>query len=262
MPVDYELRDHVAWITMNEPETLNSWMPTIRDGMQEAFERFRDDPEAWVAILHGNGRAFSSGGNTRAMGSTPEEPPVGLRQPYWNQSLMDGIEVGMNVYKPVIAAIHGYALGMGLSVALACDFRIAAEGTEFGFPEARLGFPPAIGTVHAVRVLGIANALELVLVADRIDTERALRMNLVREVVPADELLSAAAALAERLCASSPIGLRSSKELVLRSVDMAFTDAVRLGGSLQHLAREASPEDRREGLRAIAERRAPKFTGR
>src|SRR5690606_1866591 len=134
-----------------------------------------------------------------AIGSAPAERPVGLSQAYWNQSLMDGIEVGMNVYKPVIAAIHGYALGMGLTVALACDFRIAAGGTEFGFPEARMGCPPAIGSVHAARVLGVANALELVLIADRIDTERALRMNLVREVVPADELLTAAGALAERL---------------------------------------------------------------
>lgn len=262
MTVDYELRDHVAWITMNEPETLNSWTPTIRDGMAAAFAEFRDDPEAWVAVLHGNGRAFSSGGNTRAMGGAPSEPPVGLSQPFWNQSLMDGIEVGMNVYKPVIAAIHGYALGMGLTVALACDFRIAAEGTEFGFPEARLGFPPAIGSVHAARVLGVANALELVLIADRIDTERALRMNLVREVVPADQLLTAAGVLAERLCMSSPVGLRASKELVIRSLDLDFSNAVRLGGSLQQMARDASPEDRKEGLRAIAERRAPRFTGR
>ncbi|MGD9894984.1 MAG: enoyl-CoA hydratase/isomerase family protein [Dehalococcoidia bacterium] len=254
--VDYERRGHVAWVTMNRPEALNAMNDELKRDLKLAWEEVRQDRDVWAVILTGaGGRGFCAGADLRS--SRAGEPPVD--DPYWLMQTTDSLESGLEVWKPIIAAVNGHAIGIGLTLAMASDFRIASENATFGFPEVRLGMPTVMGAIRAPQVIGMSNALDLLLTGERIDAETALRWGLVRELVPLDRLYERAEDLAARLCRSGPRAVQATKEIAVRGQGLPFGDAFRLGEAIRRLARDAAKNDIQEGLAAYRERREPQF---
>lgn len=230
--VRYHLDGHVATITYHRPEVRNAINGDMRRGLNEAFARFRDDPEAWVAIVTGAGSAFCAGADLRdGAGATGTFPGT-----FWEKPTLNSFESGWEIFKPVIAAVNGPCLGYGLTLVSWCDFVIAAESATFGFPEARLGVPAIVGAIRMPRRLNWADAMELLLLADPIDAHRAAEMGLAWKVVPDDLLLTEAGSLAERLCGQDQIALRAMKEMAVRTATMPMLEAIRFGETMRIVA--------------------------
>ncbi|HUF84426.1 MAG TPA: enoyl-CoA hydratase/isomerase family protein, partial [Acidimicrobiia bacterium] len=165
----YERDGHIATITYNRPEALNAITAELRADLNAAWERFRDEEDAWVAIVTGAGRAFCAGADMKdGAGSAGTWPGS-----FWEIPTINSFESGLELWKPTIAAVNGYCLGYGLTAASACDFVIASERAEFGFPEVRLGVPTIVGALRLPSKLGWANAMELLVTGDRIVAARA-----------------------------------------------------------------------------------------
>lgn len=250
----YERDGHVATITYNRPEALNAINQELRADLDAAWVRFRDDEAAWVAIVTGAGRAFSAGADLRGGGA------LSRGKTHWETPSMTSLESGIEVWKPTIAAVNGYCLGFALTLVSACDFVIASERAEFGFPEVRLGVPTIQGAVRMPHRVGWQNAMELLLIGERVGAERAREMGLVREVVAPDELMPAARRLAARLCESAPLAVRATKEVAARGQELPFVDAIRFGETMRHVA--GATEDAKEGMTAFREGRRPEWKGR
>ncbi len=254
--VRYERDGHVATITYNRPEVLNAINGALRQDLNAAWERFRDDTEAWVAIVTGAGRAFCVGADLRDGAHSAGHWPGS----FWEIPTVNSFESGLEVWKPTIAAVHGYCLGYGLTLVAACDFVLAADDAEFGMPEVRLGVPTIVGAIRLPRRIGMQAALELLLTGERIDAARAAEVGLAGRVVPRDELLTEARRLADRLCAGAPLAVRAVKEMAYRGQTLPWTEAVRMGEAMRRLV--GATEDAAEGRAAAAEHRAPKWRGR
>jgi enoyl-CoA hydratase/carnithine racemase len=255
MVVLYEKEDKIVTITLNRPEAFNAFDPETATAFSEALIKFRDDHDAWVAIITGAGsRAFCAGADLKKL--IPVLVDGSFPMPPW-------ITRGLEIWKPFIAAINGMALGGGLEVALACDLRIAAENATFGTPEVRWGLIPGWGGTQRVsRFLPRAKAAEILLVGDPIDANEAYRIGLVNKVVPLSELMPTAKQLASRICQNGPLGVRAAKEAMIRGSGMSLEDGLRLeellfGGIL-------ATEDVKEGLAAFAAKpkRKPEYKGR
>lgn len=251
----YERDGRIATITYNRPEALNAINAELRADLNAAWTTFRDDDEAWVGIVTGAGRAFSAGADIKQGGAGDAE-----EHSFWEIPGLTSLENGLEIWKPIIAAVDGYALGFGLTLVAACDFVIASERAEFGFPEVRIGVPTIQGAVRMPQRIGWQNAMELLLIGERVDAQRAREMGLVLRVVPHDELMDEARALAERLCRSAPLAVRATKEVARRGLQMPFTDAIRFGETMRRVA--GATDDAREGLSAARERRTPEWKGR
>ena len=183
--VTYERDGHVATITYARPEKLNAIDGAMRDGLNEAFDRFRADDEAWVGIVTGEGRAFCVGADAGGEGNPAGDFPGS----FWERPTVNSFESGWEIYKPVIAAVNGHCLGYGLTLVTWCDLVIASERATFGFPEVRLGIPTIVGAIRLPQRIGWQPAMELLLTGERVDAERAREMGLVSRVVPHDDLL-------------------------------------------------------------------------
>ncbi|HEY6319116.1 MAG TPA: enoyl-CoA hydratase-related protein [Acidimicrobiia bacterium] len=251
--VRYERDGHVATITYNRPEVLNAINGALRQDLNAAWERFRDDTEAWVAIVTGAGRAFCVGADLRDGAHSAGRWPGS----FWEIPTVNSFESGLEVWKPTIAAVHGYCLGYGLTLVAACDFVIAADDAEFGMPEVRLGVPTIVGAIRLPRRIGMQAALELLLTGERIDAARAAEVGLAGRVVPRDELLTEARRLADRLCAGAPLAVRAVKEMAYRGQTLPWTDAVRMGETMRRVV--LATEDAAEGRAAAAEGREPRW---
>jgi E-phenylitaconyl-CoA hydratase len=252
----YQRDGHVATITYNRPEVLNAINGALRQDLNAAWEQFRDDEEAWVAIVTGAGRAFCVGADLRdGAGSAGSWPGS-----FWEIPTINSFESGLEVWKPTIAAVNGYCLGYGLTLVSACDFVIAADDAEFGMPEVRLGVPTVVGAIRLPQRIGMQPALELLLTGDRIDASRAAEIGLAGRVVPRGDLLDAAHELAGRLCAGAPLAVRAVKEMAYRGQHLPWIDAVRMGETMRRLVQTSA--DAAEGRAAAAERRPPRWRGR
>ena len=252
----YECSGHVATITYNRPEALNAVNGALRRDLNAAFARFRDEEEAWVAIVTGAGRAFCAGADLRdGAGSTGEFPGT-----FWEKPTLNSFESGWEIHKPVIAAVNGHCLGYGLTLVTWCDFVLASERATFGYPEARLGIPAMVGALRLPQRVPWADAMELLLTGEAVDAERARAMGLVWRVVAHDELMEAARGLAARLVAAAPLAQRAMKEMALRSRYLPVLEAVRFGETMRLVV--AASADAAEGIAAAAERRAPRWEGR
>jgi enoyl-CoA hydratase/carnithine racemase len=249
----YEREGRIATITYNRPEALNAINWELRRDLNAAWARFRDDEEAYVAIVTGAGRAFSAGADLRDSGG----PQAGT---FWEVPSLTSLESGMEVWKPVIAAVNGYCLGFALTLVAACDFVIASERAEFGFPEVQIGVPTIQGAVRMPKRVGWQNAMELLLLGDRVSAERAKEMGLVWKVVRHDDLMAEARALAERLLRPAPLAIRATKEVAARGQELPFLQAIRFGETMRRVA--GATEDAREGRAAFREKRAPQWKGR
>jgi E-phenylitaconyl-CoA hydratase len=249
----YERDGRVATITYNRPDVLNAINAELREDLNAAFVQFRDDEEAWVAIVTGAGRAFSAGADLRS----PAAPQSGS---FWEVPSLTSLENGLEIWKPIIAAVNGYCLGFGLTLVSACDFVIASERAEFGFPEVRIGVPTIQGAIRMPRRVGWQNAMELLLLGERVDAQRAKEMGLVWKVVPHDDLMPEARALAERLIKSAPLAVRATKEVAARGQELTYITAARFGETMRLAANRA--EDAAEGRKAALEKRDPVWRGR
>jgi enoyl-CoA hydratase/carnithine racemase len=252
--VRYELDANVATITYDRPEKLNAINGALRADLNAAWGRFRDDEDAWVAIVTGAGKAFCVGADLHdGAGSAGTWPGS-----FWEIPTINSFESGLEVWKPTIAAVNGYCLGYGLTAVSACDFVIAADDAEFGMPEVRLGVPTIVGAMRLPRRIGMQDALELLLTGDRIGAARAFEIGLAWKVVPRADLLAEARALADRLCQGAPLAVRAVNEMAHRGAHVPWEDAVRMGEAMRRVV--AATDDAREGMQAAAERRAPRWT--
>ena len=252
----YELDGHVATITYNRPDALNAINGDMRRGLNAAFDRFRADEDAWVAIVTGAGRAFCVGADLRdGTGSVGEFPGT-----FWEKPTTNSFESGWEIFKPVIAAVNGYCLGYGLTLVTWCDFVIASERAEFGFPEAAIGVPTIVGAIRLPQRINWQYAMELLLTGERVDAARAKEIGLAGWVVPHDDLMAEAHKLAARLVAAAPLAQRAIKEVAVRSQHLPPVEAIRFGETMRKVA--AATEDAAEGGRAAREKRPPEWRGR
>jgi enoyl-CoA hydratase/carnithine racemase len=254
--VRYELDGHVATITYNRPDALNAINADMRTELNRAFARFRDDEDAWVAIVTGAGRAFCVGADMKdGRGAAGEFPGT-----FWEKPTLNSFESGWEIFKPVIAAVNGYCLGYGLTLVSWCDFVIASEQAAFGFPEVKLGVPTIVGAIRLPARLGWQRAMELLLTGDNIDAGRAREIGLVEWVVPHDDLMPEARRLADRLVAAAPLAARATKEVAMRAQHLPPLEAIRFGETMRRVA--AATDDAAEGARAAREGRPPQWRGR
>jgi len=253
-------------LTMNRPAARNALSPEMLVRLSEAWHEFRDTTDLRVAILTGAGAEdFCAGGDLKLT-----MPLVtGARQPEtdWDHRLMgnlkqftDAILRDFELYKPIIAAVNGNALGGGTELTNACDLRVAATNAVFGTPEAKVGLLPGGGSLTRLpRQIPYARAMEILLIGDPFPASAALEMGLVNYVVPPEELLPRARELAGRLAENGPLAVRKIKEGVMRASGRPLSEAYAIEGEVS--AAVMASRDAREGPRAFKEKRKPRFTG-
>ncbi|MDA8044564.1 MAG: enoyl-CoA hydratase/isomerase family protein [Actinomycetota bacterium] len=253
--VRYELDGHVATITYDRPDALNAIDAEMRRDLNDAFARFRDEEQAWVAIVTGAGRAFCAGADMRnGAGSTGE-----FAGTFWEKPTINSFESGWEIFKPVIAAVNGHCLGYGLTLVTWCDFVIASDRATFGFPEVRMGVPTIVGAIRLPQRIDWQYAMEMLLTGEPISAERAHQVGLAGWVVPHDRLMDEARHLAGRLVAAAPLAARAIKEVAVRSRMLPSLEAIRFGETMRKVA--AATDDATEGRRAKKEGRPPRWTG-
>ena len=258
----YEVRGRTAIITLNRPEAMNAINREVARGLAEAFQDFRNDDESRVAIVTGAGdRAFSAGADLKEMSQRFDRAAQGERRdPFWGPGTVTLFR-GLEMWKPIIAAVNGYCLAGGLELALACDIRVAAEHATFALTEVSRGIIPAGGgTQRLPRAVPLGIALEMLFTGDRIDAREACRIGLVNRVVPLADLMPAAEALARRICQNAPLSVRAIKEAALRGLNVPLDQGLRIEAFLARII--LTTEDSREGPRAFAEKRPPEYKGR
>jgi (E)-benzylidenesuccinyl-CoA hydratase len=262
MPIVYEQNDRVVTITINRPDAMNAIDRETHNELIDAWIRFRDDSEAWIAILTGAGeKAFSAGADLKKL--IPQAFAAGAagRGRGHNDYGLGGITRGLEIWKPMIAAVNGHALAGGLEQVLACDLRVAAEHATFGLTEVRWAIMPgAGGTQRLPRTVPLAKAMEMILTAQTISAQEAHRIGLVNAVVPLADLMPTARRWAQTLCERGPLAVRAAKEAVLRGLSLPLADGLRLEAFLSGTLR--GTEDAVEGPKAFAEKRPPLFKAR
>ena len=254
--IRYELGGGIATITLNRPTVHNAMNETMREELTACFGELAQSAEARVIVVTGAGeRAFSAGADIREF--VAPQVPVKFRD---SRRRVDFRAAMDRCGQPIIAAINGFALGGGLELALACDIRIAGDGSLLGLTEVNLAIiPGGGGTQRLPRLVGRGKALEMILTGARIDAREALRIGLVERVVPAGEVQSSAQELAKQLADRAPVAMRYAKEAVVKGLGMSLEDGLRLENDLATLLR--TTEDRLEGAKAFLEKRKPRFTG-
>jgi E-phenylitaconyl-CoA hydratase len=250
----YDRDGHVATITYNRPEALNAINAEMRRDLNTAFARFRDDEQAWVAIVTGAGRAFCAGADNKDGAGAAGEFPGS----FWEKPTTNSFESGWEIYKPVIAAVNGHCLGYGLTLVTWCDFVIASDRAQFGFPEVALGVPTIVGAIRLPQKINWQYAMELLLTGEPVSAERAHEIGLAGWVVPHDQLMSEARALAGRLVSAAPLAARVVKEVATRTRAMPMLEAIRFGETMRKVV--AVTNDAQEGRRARIEGRPPRWT--
>lgn len=239
--IDYQKRGAVAYVTLNRPTKLNAMNAELHEDLARAWADFRDDPELRVAILSGHGRCFSAGADLS--GGVPEERFV------YTGDYPD-ITQTQQIYKPIIAALHGHVIGYGMWIAMDADIRIATPDVSFWLPEPQWG----IATIPAgwfAKMMPWAIASELLLQAGRVSAERAHQVGIVNSIVAADDLMAEAEKVAHRICSLSPVAVQGMKEMMVRSAALDYEAIDRITESVQN--RVMNSEDRKEGSRAFVQ---------
>jgi E-phenylitaconyl-CoA hydratase len=256
-PVDLRCADGVATITINRPERLNAMDAATYAELSAAWERVRDDGEIRAAVVTGAGeKSFSAGADLKSFVNRP-----GDLSRFWNTQQGQLLNRGLEVWKPVVAAVNGYAFGGGMTLLLATDLRVAADHATFALSEVKRGLLPANGgTQRILEQVPHAIALEMLLLGEPFDAQTALRWGLVNRVVPHAELLAAAHDYARRLAALPPLAVQACKELAIRARDMDRPSGLRLEQAMLRMLQFT--DDAKEGAAAFAEKRAPTYNGR
>jgi 2-(1,2-epoxy-1,2-dihydrophenyl)acetyl-CoA isomerase len=269
--VRLEVAERIATITLDRPDVLNAFDRALKDELLAALKQAARDVDVRVVIVTGAGRAFSAGQDLRermpaepkdgakARAAAPAPPPTPLDQEL-RERYNPIILAIRTMDKPVIAAVNGVAAGAGMSLALACDIRIASEAASFIEVFGRVGLVPDTGSTWFLpRLIGPAKALELMWTTESVDAPTALAMGMVNRVVAADQLMAETRALAVRLASAAPLALALAKRAVNRGLETGLPEALDYEASLQGIAGRSS--DYAEGVRAFIEKRPARFTG-
>ena len=254
MSVEYEVRGHMAIITLNRPEARNAINGVMAAGIEHALDRFEDDPELWVAILTANGKAFCAGADLKEI-SAGNGGKLGTEK-----GGFAGI-VKRERTKPLIAAITGSALAGGTEIALSCDMIICADTTNFGLPEVKRSLVAGAGGLFRLpRVIGMPTALEAILTGDPLPAQRAYELGMVNKVVPEADVMAEASKLAERIMANAPIAVQASRQVAHAALTSSDDDLWIASGKA--FGKVMKTEDFKEGPRAFIEKRAPVWKGK
>lgn len=265
-----EIRDRVAYATLDRPERINALSLALTNDLVDAFDWFSTDPDIWAVLLTSTGdRGFSAGADLKDMGSAdaarrdsgndaPAANPARRAAVPMTGSRRNFFEVIMECGKPTVAAVFGWAMGGGCELALACDIRIAADDLRIGMPEAKRGLGANFGSVVLPRVVPLGLAYQMLYTGEPLDAEAALRWGLVQSVVPRAELVDRAEALVRSIVANAPLTTQRYKAMISKGRDLPVSAALRLNvGPNPYLS-----EDRKEGVAAFLERRPPKWQAR
>ena len=250
--IEWKKQDHVRLMTLNRPEKMNALTPDGEAELSQRLIEFRDDEEAWVLVITGSGRAFSTGLDLskahKRMAATGRPPTlIGA----------DALEI----WKPIIAAINGYCLGGGCEMALNCDIRIAGDDARIGLPEVKRALIPGRGGIaRLMRTIPRGWAMYMLLTGDWLEADEAERVGLVQKVVPTDQLVDEAMDLAKRICQNGPLAVRAVKEAAIRGADIPLQAAMVQDQFISFKNRQT--EDAKEGPKAFVEKRPPAYKGR
>ncbi len=255
----FEKRGHVAYVTINRPQAHNALDPDANQLMSEVFEEFAADDNLWLGVLTGSGdKAFSAGADLKTLIPRQAEAARQGRSDQWN---FGGITRGFKCYKPLIAAINGYAIAGGMEMVLACDLRIASAQARFGLAEVRWAIiPGAGGTQRLPRAIPLAAAMEIILTGEQIDAAEAYRIGLINKVVPPDQLAAETDRWVARLLKNGPLALRAAKEAVLSGLEVGLSQG--LERELAVFNRVMQTEDAIEGPLSFSEKREPHYQAR
>ncbi len=251
--IRYEKQDHVARVTINRPEVMNSLHPAANAELEQVWDDFAADDDCWVGILTGAGdKAFSAGNDLKwtAEHGMPHVPRTGF----------GGLTARFDLWKPIIAAVNGVALGGGLEIALACDVIVAAEHATLGLPEPRVGLMAAAGGVHRLpRHVPLKVAMGMMLTGKPISAGEAARLGLVNEVAPKAQLMDVAGRWAREITECSPLSVRATKQAALQGLGRPLADA--LTAPYEAVGQLWASDDAKEGPLAFAQKRKPRWRG-
>jgi dehydration protein DpgD len=259
--VKYEKRGHLAYVTINRPEVMNSIHPPCSIEMDRVWDDFIADKNAWVAIVTGAGeKAFSAGNDLKFTAEHPEMFRGGGAEAMRSKGGFAGITSRFDIIKPIIAAVNGFALGGGFEIALACDIIVAAEHARFGLPEPRVGLMAAAGGVHRLpRHIPLKIAMGMLLTGKHITAPEAHRWGIVNEVVAMKDLMATAERWANEIAECSPLSVQASKEAALGGLGIPLKDAMEK--RFEGAARLFRSKDVIEGPLAFAQKRKPQWSG-
>lgn len=258
MAIEFDVStEGIALITINRPERLNAMDAEHYQLLSQAWCRVRDDNLIRCAIITGAGdRSFTTGADIKSFLTAPPN-----LSDMWLTQRDQLLNRGLEVWKPVIAAVNGYALGGGVTLMLASDIRVASTNATFNLAEVKRGVIPGNGgTQRILQQLPYAIAMEMLLTGDAIDAETAARWGLVNKVVPREQLLETAYTYARKIAANAPLAVQAAKELALRSRDTDLVTGLRIESIINRMLMQT--EDAKEGPAAFAAKRTPEFRGR
>ena len=247
----YEIKEGIAYITMNRPEKLNAIDPAMRELLWDAFQDVKNNPEVRCAIVTGAGRAFSTGHDLVAMAAGHANE---------GHSTGDLYVVQSTIFKPIIAAINGICLAQGCGIALGSDIRIASSKAEFGWPQAKRGISSVSGPALLSQVVPRNIAFEFLFTGDFVNAEKALQLMLVNYVVEPEEVMPRAEEIARKITANAPLSIAAIKEAAIKGSEMGLEERVAFAQKKRDEV--LATEDAKEGVLAFAEKRAPVWKGR
>ena len=247
----YEIKDGIAYITLNRPEKLNAIDPAMRQILWDSFQDVKNNPEVRCAIVTGNGRAFSTGHDLVAMAAARanEGPSTG-----------DLYIVQANIWKPIIAAINGICLAQGCGIALGSDIRVASSEAQFGWPQVKRGISSVSGPALLAQVVPRNIAFEILFTGEFIDANRAHELMLVNHVVAPEEVIAKAEEIARKIVANAPLSVGAIKEASMLGASMDLENRVAFAQTKRDLILHTA--DAAEGVKAFTEKRAPIWTGK
>ena len=258
----YEKHGHVRLIMINRPDKMNSLDLDANDEMVEIWNEFDEDDDARVAVVTGAGdKAFCAGADlkTYTLNFARSPAPV-FRKKYTNGPGFGGITRNLDIDKPILAAINGFAISGGFELALACDIRFCSPNAEFALQDAKWGFHACDGgLIRLPQIIGMGHAMEIILSGERVNAEHAYRIGLVNRIYEQKELLAKSLDYAQMLASRAPLSHRFAKEMIRRSVGMTMDEALK--AESRSFKDVAMTHDLEEGVTSFKERREAKFRG-